>query len=96
MRRSIDRASPLTPAARKLAAIQGYYVSAVDGDRHALCAGPYPSHATALARVEPMREEWEGRDPRAAFAGWGTCRIGLSGPCDCPGETHDVAFARPS
>jgi hypothetical protein len=78
-----------TPAGRRLAAIPGYYVSAIDGGRHALAAGPYATHAEALARVESVRSEWDGRDPRAAFAGWGTCRIGLVGSCGCL-EPHDV------
>lgn len=62
---------------------KGYYVSAILGERQALVAGPFKTHAEALGQVEDEREKWAGLDPRASFAAWGTCRVGLRGPCGC-------------
>jgi hypothetical protein len=68
---------------------KGYYVSAVDGPRQALVAGPFETHAEALSQVEPEREKWCRLDGRAHFAAWGTCRVGFKPgePCGCP-EPH--------
>ena len=52
-----------------------YYVSAVDGGRYALLAGPYPSHAAALAQVDAARTIAHELDPRAIWYGYGTCRM---------------------
>lgn len=51
-----------------------YYVSAVDGNRYFLMAGPYDNHAQALADVDRARVIADERDPRACFMSWGTCR----------------------
>lgn len=83
----------ITPLGRRVANLSGYYVSAVDGGCHALVAGPYATHAEALARVEVTCREWERRDPRASFAAWGTCRVGVVGPCGCA-EPHEVVATK--
>lgn len=49
-----------------------YYVSAIDGRRRYLIAGPYPTHSEALARVNPVLHEADRRDGRAWFMAWGT------------------------
>lgn len=51
-----------------------YYVSAVDGPKFALLAGPYTSHAQALDMVPTVTEIAMQLDPKAAFYGFGTCR----------------------
>jgi hypothetical protein len=53
----------------------GYYVSALDGPRHALVAGPFATHEEALSRVDAERAHWCEIDGRAHFAAWGTCRV---------------------
>lgn len=55
------------PAARKF-----FYVSAIDGRRRHLVAGPYPTHAEALALVDMVLKLADSRDPRAWFMAWGT------------------------
>lgn len=49
-----------------------YYVSAIDGPKRYLIAGPYPDHAAALAKVDTVRTEADKLDPRAWFMAWGT------------------------
>lgn len=49
-----------------------YYVSAIDGSKRYLVAGPYPTHEQALAKVEQVRREAYERDGRAWFMAWGT------------------------
>lgn len=51
-----------------------YYVSAVDGPRYWMIAGPFSTHAKALAMVDEAREKAEKKDPRAIWMAWGTCR----------------------
>jgi hypothetical protein len=58
-----------------------YYVSAVDGSRYTLLAGPFATHEEALDRVDAAREKSTEIDPRAWFYAYGTCRvIGYSAP----------------
>jgi hypothetical protein len=53
-----------------------YFVSAVDGGRFWLLAGPYPTHRLALDMVETVRQiAKRDPDPREAFVGYGTCRL---------------------
>lgn len=52
-----------------------YFVSARDGGKHYVMAGPYPTHAEALADVERARNITYEHDARAWFMAWGTCRI---------------------
>jgi hypothetical protein len=52
-----------------------YYVSVVDGKRHALLAGPFGEHTTALDAVPDTRELAEQMDPRASWYAFGTCRL---------------------
>lgn len=52
---------------------QFYYVSAVDGSRKALAAGPYDTHAETLAAVNLVRDQACRIDGTAWFYGWGTC-----------------------
>lgn len=52
-----------------------YFVSAVDGDRVHIMAGPYEHHADALADVDRARDIAYSHDGRAWFMAWGTVRI---------------------
>lgn len=54
-----------------------HYVSAIDGDRRYLIAGPYSSHEAALARVNDVRfiacdHKRNASAGRAWFMAWGT------------------------
>lgn len=51
-----------------------YYVSIVDGPRHALVAGPFQTHEAALRAVEPARKAGYDTDPKSHFYGWGTAK----------------------
>ncbi|WP_444668374.1 hypothetical protein [Cereibacter changlensis] len=51
-----------------------FYVSAIDGkDRPRLAAGPYPTHAEALERLDAVRTHITDRDPVTWWWHWGTC-----------------------
>jgi hypothetical protein len=52
-----------------------YYTTALYNGRHALLAGPFPNHATALALVDKARIEAEKVDPRAVWYAYGTARF---------------------
>ncbi len=58
---------PLASTPRKF-----FYVSAIDGTHRYLIAGPYPDHASAIAKVDHVRAEADKLDPRAWFMAWGT------------------------
>lgn len=49
-----------------------FYVSAIDGPRHYLMAGPYTDHEEAKAKVDEVRDYCTERDGRAWFMFWGT------------------------
>lgn len=51
-----------------------YYVSAIDGPKKYLVAGPYDTHAAAKDKVSEVREMAYQRDKsgRAWFMAWGT------------------------
>lgn len=49
-----------------------FYISAIDGSRKFLVAGPYPTHAEALTLVDTVRRQACERDPRGYFMAWGT------------------------
>lgn len=49
-----------------------YYVSAIDGDRKYLIAGPYGSHRAALDMVQAVKAYAGSIDRRAVFMAWGT------------------------
>lgn len=49
-----------------------FYVSAIDGRKKYMIAGPYLTHAKALAAVDTVRRDAERRDPRAYWMAWGT------------------------
>lgn len=51
--------------------------AAQDGDRDWHVCGPWPTHAEALAALADVCAYAGQRDPRAAFMGWGTGRLGL-------------------
>lgn len=53
----------------------GYYVTAVDGPSWWKMAGPYQTHAEALADVDRAREIANKHDGRAWFMGWGTAHV---------------------
>lgn len=52
-----------------------YFVSAIDGSEAYIMAGPYGTHAQALADVDRARQIADQHDRRAWFMAWGTCRI---------------------
>lgn len=53
-----------------------YYVSVLDGRRHALALGPFTNdHAGALAQVGAVRRLANERWPDATWWAYGTCRI---------------------
>jgi hypothetical protein len=52
-----------------------YYVSAVDGHDWWKMAGPYRTHAEALADVNRALEIANKHDGRAWFMSWGTIRV---------------------
>jgi len=54
---------------------RAYYVSMIRGKRTALLAGPYDTHAEALANVEPARREASRVDPWSDFDAFGTCSL---------------------
>lgn len=51
-----------------------YFVTAIDGPSFYYMAGPYPTHAEALARVDLARDIADKHDGRAWFMSWGTVR----------------------
>lgn len=52
----------------------GYYVTAVDHDKVYYMAGPYQTHAAALADVDKALRIADKSDGRAWFMSWGTSR----------------------
>lgn len=64
----------------------GFYVSAIDGPKYWLLAGPYQTHAEALAdvtRATHIALDAPGGEA-LAFARFGTCRA----PADKPGRLN--------
>jgi hypothetical protein len=55
-----------------------YYVSVIDGGRRGLIAGPWPTHAEALAAVDTVRAIACDVEPRAHFYAFGTARYDKS------------------
>lgn len=53
-----------------------FYVSVLDGPRHNLLAGPFDTHAEALAEVERVRAVALELDAKAHFYAFGTCSVG--------------------
>lgn len=49
-----------------------FYVSAIDGSKRFLVAGPYPTHQDALDKVQDTLKKADSLDPRAWFMSWGT------------------------
>jgi hypothetical protein len=49
-----------------------FYVSAIDGTKKFLIAGPYPTHDDALQAVPKVRRAACDQDCRADFMSWGT------------------------
>lgn len=52
-----------------------FYVSAINGPKTYLVAGPYDTHQAALDRVEAVRNHADQHDARAHFMFWGTCSL---------------------
>lgn len=50
-----------------------FYVSAIDGRKTYLIAGPFADHQTALDLVDEIRSFAGEIDGRADFMAWGTC-----------------------
>ena len=55
-----------------------YYVSARDNGKTFIMAGPYETHAEALAKVDEALQIANEHDGRAWFMSWGTVRVGGS------------------
>ncbi len=54
-----------------------YYVTALDGKRHAVLAGPFrDDHQAALDMVDAAKTIAEEVDPKAVFYAYGTARTG--------------------
>ena len=56
-----------------------YYVTAIDGAKRYFLAGPWETHAEALAQVAAVRRFAELTDPRAIWMAYGTARQLLDG-----------------
>ena len=67
-----------------------YYVSAKDAGSHWLMAGPYRTHAEALADVDRARNIADEHDGRAWFYAWGTCR--MKDGTDRPGNLNKAGL----
>lgn len=52
-----------------------YYVSCIDGPRRSLVAGPYSSHAAALADVDRVRGAAYRVDFKSHWYAWGTAGV---------------------
>lgn len=52
-----------------------YYVSAIDGPEWFIMAGPYSTHAAALADVQKALNIAYEREAKAWFMSWGTVRM---------------------
>jgi hypothetical protein len=64
--------APQTPDTRPGA----YFVTMEYDGRFYRLLGPFDNdHAAALAKVDAVRTKANELDPRAAFAGFGTCRL---------------------
>lgn len=59
-----------------------FYVSAIDGSKRYLIAGPWGTHDDALARVDPVRRHASNLNGRAWFMAWGTA--GSTDECPTP------------
>jgi len=51
-----------------------FYVSVVDGTKHAFVVGPFREHTAALSVLELARKIGCEDDSKAWFYGWGTAR----------------------
>jgi hypothetical protein len=68
-----------------------FYVSAIDGTKKYLIAGPYETHAQALELVDAVKAQADKVDPRAAFMAWGTASSAILIPAPLgafKGEKH--------
>ena len=52
-----------------------YYVSCIDGPRHAFLLGPYDNHQDALDMVDEGRRIAQELDPAAHWYSYGTARV---------------------
>ena len=52
-----------------------YYVTAIDGTRHAFLLGPYDHHQDALDMVDEGRRIAQELDRRAIWYAFGTARV---------------------
>ena len=65
-----------------------YYVTCIDGERHARLAGPFrDDHKAALDIVAAAKKIAEELDPKAVFYSFGTCRTDQDH--DRPGVLND-------
>ena len=78
MRKKLDNgAHTCTPES---CPVGNYYVTAIDGPAWWKMAGPYATHADALADVDKARGIADKHDGRAWFMAWGTARIESTTP----------------
>jgi hypothetical protein len=52
-----------------------YYVTCIDGDKWWKMAGPYATHAEALADQKRVRRIADDIDPRSVWKSWGTAKM---------------------
>ena len=64
-----------------------YYVSVVDGPQFNLLAGPYKTHAEALAMLRPTQDLANKLVPQSWFYGFGT--VAMKPECTRPGKLND-------
>lgn len=65
-----------------------YYVSLRRGERTSLLAGPFATHAEALAMVQRAADEAEKVDPRTFWDPHGTCSLPFD-PANPAGKLND-------
>jgi hypothetical protein len=65
-----------------------YFVSAMDGNRFWLMAGPFPSHPEALEMVNVVNAMACDLDPRACFFAWGT--VAMKSDCVKSGRMNEL------
>lgn len=65
-----------------------FYVSAINGQKRHLVAGPFDTHQDALDRVDAVRTYAQDNDARACFMAWGTASSDV--PLKTPLGTKEV------
>ena len=72
---ALRKANPCDGGAECKCEPGNYYVSCVDGPDWWIMAGPYPSHAAAVADKRRVQDIAFDADPRAWWKSWGTVHM---------------------